>query len=92
VIQFLSGVSRWAANQPDILAVALVGSYARNEATETSDVDLVIVAREPQKYLQNTQWAQCFGTVDRQRIENYGKVTSLRIWYFGRTRSGIRLY
>ena len=78
---FVSEFSRWAANLPDILAVALVGSYARNEATDTSDVDLVILAREPEAYLQETQWARYFGPIDRQQIENYGKVTSLRIWY-----------
>jgi predicted nucleotidyltransferase len=80
-LQFLSEFSRWAASQPDILAVALVGSYARNEATGASDVDLVIIAREPKTYLQDTRWAQYFGTINRQRIENYGKLTSLRVWY-----------
>jgi predicted nucleotidyltransferase len=83
VHQFLSKFSRWAASRPDILAVALVGSYARNEATDASDVDLVIVASEPEKYLQDTQWAQYFGTISRQQLENYGKVTSLRVWYSG---------
>jgi predicted nucleotidyltransferase len=83
VFQFLNGFSGWAADQTDILAVALLGSYARNEATGASDIDLVIIAREPKIYLQDTRWAQSFGTIDRQRIENYGKVTSLRVWYSG---------
>lgn len=83
VLAFLSEFSRWAASQPGILAVALVGSYARNEATDSSDVDLVIVAREPKSYLEDTRWARSFGTVDRHQIEHYGKVTSLRVWYAG---------
>lgn len=83
VHQFLSEFSRWAASQPNILATALVGSYARNQATGASDVDLVIIAKAPQAYLRDTSWAQRFGTISRQQIENYGKVTSLRVWYSG---------
>ncbi len=84
VHQFLSEFNRWASSQPDILATALLGSYARqNEATGASDVDLIIIAREPKTYLQDTRWAQHFGTISRQQIESYGKVTSLRVWYSG---------
>jgi hypothetical protein len=39
---------------------------------------------DPRKYLQETGWAQSFGIIDQQQIENYGKVTSLRVWYAGR--------
>jgi predicted nucleotidyltransferase len=81
VHQFLSEFSRWAASQPGMLAVALLGSYARIKATESSDVDLVIVARDPMKYVQDTRWAHHFGTISREQMENYGKVTSLRVWY-----------
>ena len=81
VDQFLTEFSRWAASQTDILAVALVGSYARNEVTDTSDVDMVIIASKPETYLRDTRWAQYFGTINRQQFENYGKVTSLRVWY-----------
>ena len=81
VEQFLHDFSDWASGQSDIETVALVGSHARNEATDDSDVDLVIVATQPDVYLQNTAWAQRFGTIKRQQVENYGKVTSLRVWY-----------
>ena len=83
VLAFLSEFSGWAASQAEILAVALVGSHARDEAMDGSDVDLVIVAREPTSYLEDTRWAQRFGTVDRRQIEDYGKVSSLRVWYLG---------
>jgi predicted nucleotidyltransferase len=79
--QFLTKFSQWAASQADILAVALLGSHARNEATDTSDVDLVIIASKPAAYLQDTRWTQYFGAIDRQQFESYGKVTSLRVWY-----------
>jgi hypothetical protein len=77
----LSEFSQWAAGQPGILAVALIGSYARTKPTDASDVDLVIVARNPMEYVQDTGWANYFGVISRQQIEDYGKVTSLRVWY-----------
>jgi predicted nucleotidyltransferase len=81
ILQFLEQVKAWAADEANVRAVALAGSHARNEATETSDLDLVIIAREPQTYLQRTQWAERFGTIDHLQLEDYGKVTSLRVWY-----------
>jgi len=81
--QFVSEFNRWASSRPDILATALLGSYARNEATGASDVDLVIITSEPKTYLQDTRWAQHFGTISRRQIESYGRVTSLRVWYSG---------
>ena len=73
--------AEWAQGRADIQAVALVGSHARNAATEVSDVDLVVVLTGPDVYLQNTAWVERFGTVERQQFEDYGKVTSLRVWY-----------
>jgi predicted nucleotidyltransferase len=80
---YINSVASWASAQPDIRAVALVGSYARNAATETSDIDLVILTNEPARYLENTGWVQQFGHVAKQQTELYGPVTSLRIWYAG---------
>ncbi len=65
---FLQDFSAWAQAQSDIQAAALVGSYARHAATDESDVDLVILAQDPRRYL-------------RQQREAYGRVTSLRVKY-----------
>ncbi|PKO22638.1 MAG: hypothetical protein CVU38_08345 [Chloroflexi bacterium HGW-Chloroflexi-1] len=78
---FIHDVTRWAATQPDIRAVALVGSHARGAATETSDIDLVLLADSPEQYLTHTGWVARFGAVVKQETEDYGKVTSLRVWY-----------
>jgi predicted nucleotidyltransferase len=78
---FLSEIVRWAEARPDIRAVALVGSYARGAATPESDVDLVLITSRPKAYLEDTDWARAFGEIDCQQIEDYGKVTSLRVWY-----------
>ena len=81
VDQFLSDFTQWASTQSDIQALALVGSYARNAATETSDVDLVLITVEPNQYLQNLNWVQRFGTVEKQQVEDYGLLISIRVWY-----------
>ena len=81
VDQFLKEYTRWVANQDNIQAVALVGSYARGTATEASDVDLVVVANDPALYLQERSWTHVFGEVWNQEVEGYGKVISLRVQY-----------
>jgi hypothetical protein len=41
------------------------------------------LTNEPDRYLQDTTWAEQFGVVAKQQIEAYGKVVSLRVWYDG---------
>jgi len=81
ISSFLTQVSDWAARQPDILALALVGSHARGAATETSDVDLVILAQDPSRYLEDQGWLEQFGLAQSVQLEPYGKLTSIRVWY-----------
>lgn len=81
VEEFLQQFVDWAANQADILAVALVGSYARGQARQSSDVDLVMIAADPARLLQRPAWVERFGRVRQVQIEDYGKVTSVRAWY-----------
>lgn len=80
---FLNAVGKWAADRPDILAVALVGSHARGQATDRSDVDLILLVDRPRRYLEKTDWLSRFGVVAKQKTEFYGSVTSLRVWYAG---------
>lgn len=81
ITKFLASVAHWAESQPDIVVVALVGSYARDAGTPTSDIDVMILTSEPERYWQDTRWIERFGKVQRQAIENWGDVTSLRVWY-----------
>ncbi len=81
--EFVDGFLRWAQVQADIQAVTIVGSFARGQARPDSDIDLVILTDRPRKYLQNPGWAWLFGPVERHQIEDYGKLTSLRVWYVG---------
>jgi predicted nucleotidyltransferase len=78
---FLEQFTEWARLQPEVLAVALVGSYARNEAKADSDVDLILVCARPSNYLVDRSWLLTFGEIDRLQQEDYGKLVSVRVWY-----------
>ena len=50
-------------------------------ARDDSDIDLVILTDQPQKYLDDIQWIERFGNIEKHQTEDYGKLTSLRVWY-----------
>jgi uncharacterized protein len=81
VSDILDRVRDWAAHQPTIAAVALVGSHARGEARPDSDIDLVLLCEEPHAFLAHTSWIHHFGAVERCHTEAWGWVTSLRVHY-----------
>jgi predicted nucleotidyltransferase len=81
VCDFLNALTQWAAVQLDISGVALVGSYARHAATASSDIDLIILTSRTKRYLEDTGWVRLFGNVHQQELEDWGKVTSLRVWF-----------
>src|SRR4030042_1788327 len=59
----LAQILAWVTAQEGIRAAALVGSAARQDhpADEWSDLDLVLVADDPQAYLVSTDWLNEFG-------------------------------
>ena len=63
--------------------MALVGSYARGTASDESDLDLVILSENPKQFLEFQVWLHNFGTILGRQEEDYGKVTSLRVWFEG---------
>jgi len=77
----LEAFVNWASAHEDVQAIALVGSYARGEARDDSDIDLVLLTDQPLKYLEELKWIERFGVVENQQTEDYGKLTSIRVWY-----------
>ena len=65
----------------NIEGVALVGSHASVKASETSDVDLIIVSSERDQYLRTHSWLSLFGKVESLRNETWGDVETLRATY-----------
>ena len=83
VVSFLEEFSRWARTQADIEAVALVGSYARDTATTESDLDLMILTTKISSYFQDQIWVSQFGEVEESKVEHWGRVETLRVFYKG---------
>ena len=78
---FLQSVVEWAKNEPDLMALARVGSHARGEASPESDVDLILLLRNPKEHLNDRDWISEFGEPGHIVQEDWGKVTSLRVLY-----------
>ena len=60
---FLDHVVTWARGQDGVRAVVLLGSQARVDqpADEASDVDVVLFADDPHRYLRDDSWLRRFG-------------------------------
>lgn len=78
---FLEKLEKWVATQSDVAGAALVGSHARGAATEESDVDVMILTTDVEKYFLSEQWALLFGQVQKTDVEHWGKVRTLRSFY-----------
>ena len=52
----LEKVANWAETRSEILALALVGSYARGEAKPDSDIDLMVITSNTEFFRQNHDW------------------------------------
>lgn len=83
VEELLGRVVAWAEDEDGVLAVALVGSQARGTARADSDVDLVILLRDPQLYLEDEGWPRRFGVPLSLEREDWGMVQALRVQYEG---------
>jgi predicted nucleotidyltransferase len=81
VKELLNAVVSWAEAKPDILGVALVGSYARGKAKIDSDVDLVFLTLNPKVLIDKPEWINEFGDAKSLKVEDWGLVTSLRVFY-----------
>jgi uncharacterized protein len=82
----LQVVLAWATAQPKIRAVALVGSHARGTARPDSDIDLMLLATDPESFREDTTWVvqidwHAVGTRPQKwQDEEYGTAWSRRLW------------
>lgn len=75
--QSLTELREWAAKQNDITGVLLVGSHARGQAREDSDVDVVILAN----ILNPDHTEVGVSVVDVERTDDNGTTYDYRYWY-----------
>jgi predicted nucleotidyltransferase len=78
---FLERLRRWVQPRTDVRALAIVGSVARGEARPDSDLDVVLLTNERERYVGATDWTTAFGPTQSIALEDYGKVTSVRALY-----------
>jgi hypothetical protein len=80
VSDLIAVVCVWAEQHPSVTAVALAGSHAHGRARPDSDIDLVILADEPDP-LRRDEWLHAFGKVKNCATEQWGVLTSHRVNY-----------
>jgi len=78
VAALLETVTDWASRRADVQGLALVGSYARDTATPQSDVDLVLLTRDPEPYLSGEDWVTELGGDAVVRTRDWGTLTERR--------------
>lgn len=75
---FLAHLTGWAERREDVRALLLVGSFARGQARPDSDLDVILLTRDPTVFVNDTAWIHVLGDVSSCQLEHYGQVTSLR--------------
>ena len=78
---FLKVFLQWVESQRLVEGAILVGSHSRGGARQDSDIDLVLLCKEYESYLEDVSWINDFGKPVSVRLEDYGKLTSVRVFY-----------
>lgn len=79
--RIIRSVAAWASRQPDVAGVAVVGSWARNQARMDSDLDLVVLTDDKEQYLSDDSWvpAAMDGPAQFVHTHDWGPLTEWRI-------------
>lgn len=83
VADLLGRTVEWASERPDVCAVALVGSWARDAAVPGSDLDLVVVVDDRAHLLAGERWLGTIAPWRWWRDEPWGLVTARRVGHVG---------
>jgi uncharacterized protein len=82
----LEEVTQWASHRTDIVAAALVGSWARGAARMDSDIDLMFLVTNPasfrqdDKWVNEIQWAVVDAEIDNWKDKDYGVIWSRHVY------------
>lgn len=79
--EFIDNFTSWAKNEENIQGVGLVGSHAKGTAKPDSDIDLMIIVKDKDCYIKNSDWMNNFGKVEKVKDENWGNVKTKRVFY-----------
>jgi uncharacterized protein len=78
-------LARWVRSRPDIDALGVAGSWARGAARPDSDLDLIMLADDPESFRTDQTWLERLPIPEPFRIgthsaEEYGPVWSCRMF------------
>ena len=79
--EFLDKATVWAQDAPDVWALIVVGSCARGTNRPDSDVDLMVLTPNQMNYVNLHNFVHTFGTVTREKYEDWGACQSIRVYY-----------
>lgn len=74
-------IKKWAKLQKEIKVALLIGSYARHEERDDSDIDLIFIVDDVDLFTKDIRWAKEFGTLISSQIEYYEEIVALRVYY-----------
>jgi predicted nucleotidyltransferase len=77
--ELLARVVSWAEAASDVRAVALVGSYARGAQRTGSDIDLVLLTSNPDRYTREDEWVTELGLGQLVQTRDWGAITEKRL-------------
>ncbi len=85
--QLLARLVSWAEHDPGIRAAVMIGSRARTDhpADEWADLDLMMVAQNPERYIRDADWVKSIGDARLTFIERSGdgRVLERRVLFDG---------
>ena len=76
--EFKDEIITWAKDHKDIEGLGIVGSYARGEQREDSDIDVMVFCLSPERFLSDHAWLKLFGKTQKVAVEDWGGVQTVR--------------
>ena len=80
-IKFFDEVIKWGSEEDEIFSILVTGSYARNDQTLESDIDLIIITKSKKHFISNYNWINRFGKVVESSFETWGTVETIRVFF-----------
>lgn len=71
VDNILAPIAAWARSRADILGLAVVGSQARGTARPDSDIDVVVLTPEPERFRSDALWLAEIDWRDQAITDSY---------------------
>ncbi|MGO9322124.1 MAG: aminoglycoside 6-adenylyltransferase [Solirubrobacteraceae bacterium] len=79
VEQVSDQVAAWAVEDPGIRGIGMAGSWARGEGRMDSDVDIIVLATEPERFTDSDEWLKKLGAPPVIRRQQWGVVAERRV-------------